>query len=63
MPVIHIYLLEGRTEEKLEKLVKEVAETVARVLEIDKERVTIILHETSPKRFSVGGVMLEKRRG
>ena len=63
MPVIHIHLLEGRTKEKLERLVREMTETVAKVLEIEKERVTIVLHEMPPNRFSVGGITLDKRRG
>lgn len=62
MPLIHIHLLEGRSEEKLERLVREVTEAVASVLGVEKERITIVLHELPPSRIAVGGATLEKRK-
>lgn len=62
MPIIHIYLLEGRSEEKLERLVREVTEVVASILEVDRERVTVLLHELPASRIARGGITLEKRK-
>ncbi len=41
----------------------EVTKTVADVLEVEADRVTVVLHELPADRISVGGVTLEKRRG
>ena len=60
MPVVHIYLLEGRNEERLKELIESVTSAISKSLEIDPDRITIILHEVSPSRFAKGGVTLKE---
>ncbi|MEM1409117.1 MAG: tautomerase family protein [Pseudomonadota bacterium] len=57
MPLIHARIVSGRDQEKIEKLALTLSEAAARVLEIPEERVHVVIEETNPDRWSVGGVM------
>jgi 4-oxalocrotonate tautomerase len=54
MPIIQITLVAGRSDEKIERCIKEVAETVSRTLEAPKETIRIMVNEVPPSRFAVG---------
>ena len=45
MPIIHIQLLEGRPEEKIKEVIRQVTETVSVVLGSPKENVRVIVSE------------------
>ncbi|HOP47563.1 MAG TPA: 2-hydroxymuconate tautomerase [Desulfobacteraceae bacterium] len=62
MPIVHIYFLEGRTQEKKENLMKKVTEAICDTLDVEPERVRIILSEKTTDDISVGGVTLTKLR-
>ncbi len=56
MPVIHISLVEGRSDEKKQALYREVTDAVIRALGVPRDNVRIILHELPAKNFAVGGI-------
>ena len=57
MPLVHIDLIEGRNEEQLKGLVKDVTAAIAKNANVPEERVHIVLNEMRPDRYSVAGRM------
>ncbi len=58
MPLVHIDLIEGRSEEQLKGLVKDVTAAIAKNANVPAERVHIVLNEMKKDRYSVGGKMV-----
>jgi len=60
MPIVQISLVQGRTPEKKEQLIKKVTDAIAETLEIPKERVHIVLSEVLKENIGRGGIPLSK---
>lgn len=60
MPIVQISLVQGRTPERKEELIKNVTNAVAETLRISKERVHVVLHEMPKENIGRGGVPLSK---
>jgi 4-oxalocrotonate tautomerase len=60
MPIVQISLIQGRTPEKKEELMKKVTEAIVEVLKIQADRVRIILNEVSKENLSYEGIPLTK---
>jgi len=63
MPVATITILEGRTDEKKEKLIVEVTEAISRSIDAPKENIHVIINELSPQNFGTAGESLKISRG
>lgn len=57
MPLVHIDLLEGRSKEQLQALVKDVTAAIAKDANVPAERIHIVLNEMQPNHYSVGGTL------
>ncbi len=55
MPIVQIHLIEGRDDQKKEKLIKKVTEAICDSLEIDSSHVRIILSEMAPNHYAIAG--------
>jgi 4-oxalocrotonate tautomerase len=53
-------MIQGRTAEKKEELIKKVTDAIVDALRIPKDRVRIILNEVSKENLGYGGVPLSK---
>ncbi|HSF85746.1 MAG TPA: 2-hydroxymuconate tautomerase [Acidimicrobiia bacterium] len=66
MPLVRIDMVEGRPPERLERMIAEVSEAIARSLEAPIESVRIVINELKPHQYGVGGrawpVVAEDRR-
>lgn len=60
MPIIQIQILEGRSEEQLNKLVTTMTESAVNSLEVKPEQVRVIIHEIPKKHWAVGGITKDK---
>jgi len=60
MPLVQISLIQGRTPEKKEELMKKVTNAIVDALQIPADRVRIFLHEVSKENIAYGGVPLSK---
>lgn len=60
MPFIHIQILEGRPEEKVNKLIKNVTQTVSDTLDAPKQNIRVVVTEVPKNRWSVGGETMEE---
>lgn len=56
MPLVNIKLIEGRTDEQLKALVKEVTDAVEKTTNADRNAISVVLEEMKPTHYSVGGV-------
>ncbi len=55
MPIAHIYLLEGRSREQKAQAIAEVTDALSRALDSPKDRIRVLLHETSPDHWGIAG--------
>ncbi|MES0856310.1 4-oxalocrotonate tautomerase [Geobacillus sp. G4] len=63
MPIVHIHLLEGRPEEKIKEVIREVTGTISAVLGSPKENVRVIVSEVPKSHWGVAGIsMSDKQR-
>ncbi len=57
MPLVHIELIEGRSQEQLKNLVKDVTKAVVENTGAPAEHVHVGLNEMQKDRYAVGGVL------
>lgn len=62
MPLVQITIMEGRTPEKKERLIKEVTNTVCETLEAPIESVRVLINEIPASHWGIAGESVEKRR-
>jgi len=62
MPIAQLYILEGRTDEQKECLIREVSEAMARTLEAPLENVRVIITEMPKNHFGIAGEPASKVR-
>lgn len=60
MPIVQISMIQGRTPEKKEQLIKKVTDAIVEALQIPAEKVRIILNEVPKENIGYGGVPLSK---
>ena len=61
MPIITIKLLEGRTEEQIKEMIREVTEVVSRTVNANPETISIFVEEMRKDRYAVAGVRISDR--
>lgn len=61
MPIAHIYLLEGRTDEQKSRAIAVTTEALCDALDVPAESVRIILHDTPAGHWGVGGIAMSTR--
>jgi len=60
MPIVQISMIQGRTKEKKEELIKKVTDAIVEALQVPHDRVRIILNEVPKENLGYGGVPLSK---
>ncbi|MEI5993291.1 2-hydroxymuconate tautomerase [Candidatus Enterococcus mansonii] len=55
MPFIHVELIEGRSEEQLTNMVKEITEVVSKNTGAPKEKIHVFVNEMKKDRYAQGG--------
>jgi len=55
MPLVHITLIEGRSEQQKVAMFQEVTDALVRTLNVPIENVRIALHEVPPGNFATAG--------
>ncbi|MBO0440799.1 2-hydroxymuconate tautomerase [Candidatus Enterococcus ikei] len=55
MPFIHVELIEGRSEEQLTNMVKEITEVVSKNTGAPQENIHVIVNEMKKDRYAQGG--------
>ncbi len=62
MPIAHIYILEGRTAEQKAQAIAGVTDALSVALDSPKDRIRVLLHETSPDHWGIAGVPASTQR-
>ena len=62
MPIVQIHLMEGRDNQKKEKLIKNVTQAICDSLEVDPQYVRIILSEMAPGNYAVAGELYKNKK-
>jgi 4-oxalocrotonate tautomerase len=62
MPVIQVNILEGRTDEQKENLIRKVTDVVAETLNSPTSAVRIIINEMKPQHFGRDGQSIAKEQ-
>ncbi len=57
MPVIHVYMFEGRTLDQKRKLVSSMTDAVVKSLDSKPETVQILIHENPKSNVAKAGVL------
>ncbi|MDT2780422.1 4-oxalocrotonate tautomerase [Vagococcus fluvialis] len=55
MPIVHIELLEGRTQEQKNEMVKEVTEAIVKTTGANRDAVHIVISDMEKGNYAVGG--------
>ncbi|PHN54021.1 2-hydroxymuconate tautomerase [Pseudomonas sp. ICMP 8385] len=62
MPIAQLYILEGRSNEQKETLIREVSDAMSRSLDAPIDRVRVIITEMPKGHFGIGGELASKVR-
>lgn len=62
MPILQIQLIEGRSDEQKEKLIKEVTDACVSAIDCTPESVRILLSDVSTQHFGVNGMSVKTKR-
>lgn len=57
MPIVHIELIAGRSQEAIKKMVQDVTNAVADNTGAPIEHVHVVVNEMAKDRYAVGGVL------
>lgn len=55
MPIAQLYIIEGRSNEQKETLIREVSEAMSRSLDAPMERIRVIITEMPKQHFGIAG--------
>ncbi|MFZ3170605.1 MAG: 2-hydroxymuconate tautomerase [Carboxydocellales bacterium] len=61
MPVIEVKMLSGRSAEQRKEIVRQITDVMVNVAGARKEAVSVILHESSPEHYAVGGELFAEK--
>jgi 4-oxalocrotonate tautomerase len=60
MPIIHVHVIEGRSDEQLSRLMELLTAAAVESLEVNKDQVRVLIQEVPNKHWGVGGKPKEK---
>lgn len=62
MPIIQVYLQDGRPSDLKRQLILEITEAVNRTLDSPPETIRVLLHEMPKENWGVGGSPISDRK-
>ena len=60
MPIIQVYIAEGRTVEQKFAAMGAITDVVVRTLDVRPEQVRILINEVNPENFAIAGEPMSK---
>lgn len=61
MPLVHVYLYEGRDESQKAKIAKAVTKAISDTAGVEDSATTVILHDTPRENWADGGVLASQK--
>jgi len=62
MPIIHVHMLEGRSQDLKKKLVANMTDAVVKSLDVKPDQVRIILIDMAKSNYSIAGVLQSEKK-
>lgn len=62
MPLVQITIMEGRSDEKKERMIKEVSEAVSNSLDAPMENIRVLINEIPASHWGIAGQSVAKGR-
>ena len=62
MPIAHIHIIEGRTEDQKIRAIAAVTQALSETLESPKERIRVLIHESTSTHWGIAGVPASETR-
>ncbi len=59
MPFLTVRMLAGRSSEQKRALVRDLTKAISRHLNVESDRVNVVIHEVEPGNWAIGGKLLE----
>ncbi|MBM7583785.1 4-oxalocrotonate tautomerase [Bacillus pakistanensis] len=56
MPIAHLHILEGRSQEVKSKLILSVTKSISESLGTNPEKIRVLIHEIQKENWGTGGV-------
>lgn len=60
MPIVQVNMMEGRSDEQKEAVIREVTEALVRAVGAPRESVRVLINEMPKQHFGIGGVSAKK---
>tara|TARA_R110001583_G_scaffold134394_2_gene286112 strand:- start:23907 stop:24146 length:240 start_codon:yes stop_codon:yes gene_type:complete len=60
MPIAHINIMEGRTDEQKEAMVAEVTSAISRTIGAPEENIRVLIHDVPKQNWGIGGTSAKK---
>ncbi len=60
MPIAQINIIEGRSDEQKEKLIKKVTQAIHEAIDAPEQNVRVIINEMPKQHFGIGGESVKK---
>ena len=61
MPLVHVYLYEGRNEDQKAKIAMAVTKAISESAGVEDAATTVILHDTNKENWAVGGQLASQK--
>lgn len=61
MPIAHLYILEGRDDERKERLIAEVTDAIHRAIDAPVDSIRVLLVEMPKQHFGIAGQSAKRR--
>lgn len=62
MPIAHVYILEGRDDEKKSRVLAAVTQALTQSLDVRPESVRVIIHEVAKSHWGIAGEAVSSRK-
>lgn len=60
MPIVHVHMMEGRTVEQKEAVIREVSDAISRAVDVPLDRVRVLIMELPKSHWGIAGVPASK---
>lgn len=61
MPIAQIYMMEGRSQEQKDALIRKVTDAIMESVEAPEQNVRVIINETPKKHYGIAGLSADKQ--
>ena len=61
MPLVHVYLYEGRNEDQKSEIAMAVTKAISESADVSDDATTVLIHDTKQENWAVGGMLSSRK--